>query len=119
MQTVTSLSGGKTSSMMALQFPTDHYIFAVVLTDQPEAAPKDSGLLRECQSRIPHFRASRELDLTLSNILDLEQLIGKPIDWVAAPFTFDELVKQSTDYPRLRGGYPCCQMRELAFVPSN
>ena len=31
MKTVTSVSGGKTSAMMALEFPTDHYIFAVVL----------------------------------------------------------------------------------------
>lgn len=51
MKTVTSVSGGKTSAMMALEFPTDHYIFAVVLTDHKLSAPKDKGLLRECQDR--------------------------------------------------------------------
>jgi hypothetical protein len=34
MKTITSISGGKTSSMMAVEFPTDHYVFSVVLTDQ-------------------------------------------------------------------------------------
>lgn len=77
MKTVTSVSGGKTSAMMAVEYPTDHYIFAVVLTDQIEVAPKDKGLLRECQDRIPHFKASRELDQALINVLRLEQLIGK------------------------------------------
>lgn len=77
-------------------------IFAVVLTDQVEVAPKDKGLLRECQSRLPQFKASRELDQTLINVIKLEQLIGKRIDWVAAPFTFDQLIKQNTSYPSFR-----------------
>ena len=98
MKTITSISGGKTSSMMAVEFPTDHY--AVVLTDQIEVAPSDKGLLREIQDRIPGFKASRELDQTLINVLKLEQLIGNRIDWVAAPFTFDELIHQTTDYPQ-------------------
>lgn len=104
MKTVTSISGGKTSSMMAVEFPTDYYVFAVVLTDQIEAVPSDKGLLREFQNRIPEFKASRELDQTLINVLELEQLIGKRIDWVAAPFTFDELIHQTTDYPSFRSG---------------
>jgi hypothetical protein len=74
MKTVTSVSGGKTSAMMALEFPTDHYIFAVVLTDHQPSAPKDKGLLREVQKRIPWFVASHEADLTLLNMLRLEQV---------------------------------------------
>lgn len=106
MKLVSSISGGKTSAMMAVEFPADHYVFAVVLTDQAEATPKDKGLLTECQNRIPWFKASRELDQTLLNVLKLEQLIGQKIDWVAAPFTFDELVLQRTIYPRYRSGNP-------------
>lgn len=104
MKSITSVSGGKSSAMMAVEFPTDHYIFAVVLTDQIDAQPKDKGLLRECQNRIPHFVASRELDLTLLNMLKLEQLIGKRIDWVAAEFTYDALIRQSTDQAGYRSG---------------
>ena len=69
---------------MAVHFPTDHYVFACVLTAQKDASPKDSGLLRECQKRIPGFIASRELDQTLINLLRLEEKLGKKIDWVAA-----------------------------------
>lgn len=91
MKTVTSVSGGKTSAMMALEFPTDHYIFAVVLTDHKPSAPKDKGLLRECQNRIPWFVASHEADLTLLNMLRLEQELGKRIDWVASEYTLDQV----------------------------
>lgn len=84
MKTITSLSGGKSSAYMAVHFPTDYYLFAVVLTDQSEVAPKDPGLLRECQRRIPGFIASRELDQTLLNVLKLEELLGKEVRWIAA-----------------------------------
>lgn len=115
MKTVTSISGGKTSSMMAVEFPTDHYVFAVVLTDQIEAAPKDKGLLREIQNRLPNFKASRELDQTLKNVLELEQLIGKRIDWVSADFTFDELIFQTTYYPSFRSGNPMLPNQRARF----
>ena len=97
MKTVTSVSGGKTSAMMALEFPTDHYIFAVVLTDHQLSAPKDKGLLRECQDRIPWFIASHEADLTLLNMLRLEQELGKRIDWVASQYSLDRYLWQDTD----------------------
>ena len=87
---------------MAIHCPADHHVFSVVLTNQKEASPKDKGLLRECQNRIPWFEASRELDQTLINILNLEQELGQKIDWVAAPFTFDELIAQTTNQPRYR-----------------
>lgn len=96
---VSSLSGGKTSSYMALHYPTDRYVFAVVKTLDKNAAPKDKGLLREAQRRIPDFYASRELDDTLKIILDLEQEIGKPIDWVSSPYTFDELIEKRQMLP--------------------
>ncbi|MFM7851477.1 MAG: hypothetical protein ACKO96_06035, partial [Flammeovirgaceae bacterium] len=97
MKTVTSVSGGKTSAMMALEFPTDHYIFAVVLTNHQPSAPKDKGLLRECQNRIPWFVASHEADLTLLNMLRLEQELGKRIDWVASEYALDRYLWQDTD----------------------
>lgn len=104
MKSITSLSGGKSSSMMALRFPTDHYVFAVVLTDQQASAPKDKGLLRECQNRIPHFVASHEADLTLLNMLKLEQEIGQKIDWVAAEYSLDRFILGQTNLPGYRSG---------------
>lgn len=86
---VSSISGGKTSSYMALHYPTNKYVFAVVKTLDSNAIPKDKGLLREVQLRIPDFVASRELDQTLKIVLDLEQEIGQKIDWVSSHLTYE------------------------------
>jgi len=96
---VSSVSGGKSSAYMAIHFPTDVYLFAVVLTDHQDSAPKDPGLLRECQRRIPHFIASHEADQTLLNVLKLEQEIGKEIKWVASEYSLDKFILGETDIP--------------------
>ena len=133
-KTVSSVSGGKSSSYMALHFPTDYYLFAVVLTDQKEAAPKDRGLLRECQKRIPGFVASREVDLTLSNMLKLEQELGKEIKWVTAldgqsspsmvkdfakehaqVFTYDDLIRFKGSLPNVRQRFCTEQLKVYAI----
>ena len=44
---VSSVSGGKTSAYMALHYPTDKYVFAVVKTLDKNAIPKDKGLLNQ------------------------------------------------------------------------
>ena len=101
LETVTSVSGGKTSAYMAVHCPTDRYIFAPVLTDDPNTVIKDKSLRDYCHSKVPWFdwssKGCRELDLTLANLRELEQIIGKPIEWVAAPFTFDQTIKGTTD----------------------
>lgn len=104
MKSVTSVSGGKTSAYMALHYPTDYYIFAVVLTDHEPSAPKDPGLLRECQARVPNFVATHEADQTLVNVLRLEQELGQPIQWVSAEYSLDRFVSQQTDLPGYRPG---------------
>jgi hypothetical protein len=105
-KTVTSISGGKSSCYMALNFPTEHYVFAVVLTDHTPSAPKDKALLRECQNRIPSFVASHEADQTLLNVLRLEQELGTEIKWVSAEFSLDQFVLSQTDLPSYRSGKP-------------
>ena len=92
----TSVSGGKSSAYMALNFPTDRYIFSCVLTSDPECVIRDKSLRRYCKSKLPWFDwdngGSREVDLTLSNLRRLEQMLGKEIEWVSALFTFDEVI---------------------------
>ena len=92
LRTVTSVSGGKSSAYMALHYPTDHYVFAAVLTKDKNAIPKDEGLLRECQNKLPQFEASRELDQTLLNLFSLEQELGQAVEWTAAQITYDDLI---------------------------
>lgn len=118
---VNSVSGGKSSAFMALHYPADYNLFAIVRKDDRYSAPKDKGLLRECEDRIPGFIASRELDQTLLNLLRLEQMLGQEIKWVTAyseqfrpggvilqpgqenwlptPLTYDELIRQHRTLP--------------------
>lgn len=119
MKSVSSISGGKTSAMMALKFPTDYNIFAVVLTKHKKSAPKDKGLLRECQKRIPYFIASHEADLTLVNILKLEQELGKEIKWIASEFTMDDFILGETDYPGYRKGSVMLPNQKRRFCTQN
>lgn len=104
MRTVSSVSGGKTSSYMALKYPTDYYVFACVLVNDPRSAPRDPALLKQCKDRIPGFVASLEDEKTLKIILDLEQEIQKPIKWVSAEFPLESYVEGTTDLPGYRSG---------------
>ena len=120
MYSVTSLSGGKSSAYMRIHWPTDYTLFACVLTDDPSMAPKDPGVLREVQRRIPGFVGTTELELTLVNLLKLEEMLGEPITWVCAyegqhgpgwmtdkeqggwlpkPLTFDSVIRHGVGLP--------------------
>jgi hypothetical protein len=101
---VVSVSSGKTSTYMALnKNPNDKrpyfYQFAVVLTSDPNAKPKDKGLFRECQKRIPWFEASHEVDDSLKVVLQLEQELQQPIRWVASELTFEQLIEKKGRLP--------------------
>lgn len=114
MLTVTSVSGGKSSAYMALHYPTDFYVFCCVLTNDLNCTPKDKGLLRECQKRLPFFEGSRELDQTLVNLLRLEQEIGKEIKWISAEMTYDDIIKKRKMLPTRNRRF-CTQ--ELKIIP--
>lgn len=99
--TVNSISGGKTSAYMAVHYPARHNVFAVVLTRDPNCRIQDKGLLAAIQAKCPEFEGSRELDQTLRNVLELEQLIGKAITWVWGK-TFDEVIQDRSYLPNKR-----------------
>lgn len=95
---VTSISGGKSSAYMALRYPTDYYVFAVVLTDDPACQIQDKGLLKAIREKCPDFNGSRELDQTLINVLRLEQELGRQIDWVWGK-SFDQVIAEHKFLP--------------------
>jgi hypothetical protein len=97
-KTVTSVSGGKSSAYMAVHYPADYLVFAVVLTEDPACEIKDKGLLEAVRSKCPDFQGSRELDLTLENVLRLEQLLGQEIHWVWGK-TYDRLIRERVMLP--------------------
>jgi len=87
MTTINSLSGGRTSSYLAVHYPADHELFALVCVDDHNAG-KDlpRWLIQEVNNRLqkycphwPEFRATTEDPLTLTAILDLEQMLGREI----------------------------------------
>ena len=100
--TVNSVSGGKTSGFMHLNYPTDVSVFALVKSSHPSNHIKDPGILAEVQRRCPGAVGSMELEATLKAILELEQLSGREIKWVSSEWSFEELVMANTDIPGYR-----------------
>lgn len=98
MQTVNSVSGGKTSAFLAAHYPADYNIFALVRIEDRACAPKDKGLVRAVEDRIQgEFIATAEEDETLLAVLDLEQHIGQEIHWVTGP-TFEQVIALHGEY---------------------
>ena len=92
---VSSISSGKTSCLMALKYPTDVYLFACVCIDYLQAKPKDPAVLKYCLEKLNgNFIASAEHEKSLKIMMQLEQLIGKEIKWVRGK-SFDELLWES------------------------
>jgi hypothetical protein len=108
MKTVNSLSGGKTSSYLAVHYPADYEVFAVVCADDHNAGRDlDKWLVRKVNeklekqssnSRWPEFRATTEDPRTLTAILDLEQKIGREIIWLRG-MGWEEMVKKRKAIP--------------------
>lgn len=96
---VNSLSGGRTSSYMAVHYPADVEIFACVCIDYPKAAPKDPSVLNYCLEKLNgNFIASAESEKTLKIMMQLEQKIGKEIVWVRGK-SFDQIINESGCLP--------------------
>ncbi len=102
MITVNSLSGGKTSSYIAVHYPADHDVFSVVCLDDANCTPKDPAVLKYAQEKLSKFNrefgefiATAEDDKTLLAMMHLEQYIGREITWVRG-MSFDNLLRTKT-----------------------
>jgi hypothetical protein len=101
MKTINSLSGGKTSSYMAVHYPADYNIFAVVTIEDANCKPSDNELVKYASDKIgKEFISTAEDDTTLYAMRDLEQLIGREITWVAGN-SFDFVNKKRGALPNL------------------
>lgn len=117
MKTVTSVSGGRTSSYMALHYPTDYNIFSLVRIEDKRCTPKDKKLIQYVEDKIQKpFIATAESDLTLYVLIQLEQELGKPIIWVTGN-TFDETLyinpQNKHSLPNRRMRYCTADMKML------
>lgn len=99
MITVNSISGGKTSAYMAVNYPADMNIFSLVCIDDVRCRPKDEKIIQyvndklEKSGTIKHgeFIATAEFDKVLTTIIDLEQVMGNEIIWLRG-ISFDKLI---------------------------
>tara|TARA_R110001632_G_scaffold229229_1_gene365173 strand:- start:58 stop:921 length:864 start_codon:yes stop_codon:yes gene_type:complete len=91
MKTINSLSGGKTSSYLAMNYPVDYNIFSLVCIDDEKCKPSDKNLIQKVNDKFEkygflekygEFVATAEDDKILKVMFDLEQMIGSEIVWV-------------------------------------
>ena len=94
MKTINSLSGGKTSSYIAANYPADYDVFALVRIEDSNCKFPDEKIRKEVEDRIQKpFIGTAEQDTIIYTMLDLEQYIGRKIHWVTGR-TFDEVTKR-------------------------
>ena len=92
MKTVNTVSGGKTSSYIAANYPADYNVFSLVRTDDTKCMFPDDKIRQQVSDRLgTEFIGTLEDDTIIYTMLDLEQHIGQKIDWVTGK-TFDEVI---------------------------
>lgn len=73
MKTVNSLSGGKTSSYIAANYPADYNVFSLVRTDDVKVLFPDAKVRQIVSDRIGReFIGTLEEDTIIYTMLDLE-----------------------------------------------
>lgn len=100
MKTVNSLSGGKTSSYLAVHYPADYELFSLVCNDDPKCAHPDKRLMQLANDKLMKYSAhfgefigTPEDPSIIKIMLDLEQMIGREIIWVRG-YSFDKLIRE-------------------------
>jgi hypothetical protein len=98
MKTINSLSGGKTSSYIAANYPADYDVFSLVRVEDTNCKFKDEKVRQLVEDRIQApFIGTAEMDAIVYTMLDLEQYIGRPITWITGP-TFEQVIKNKGGY---------------------
>ena len=120
MKTVNSLSGGKTSSYIAANYPADYNVFSLVRTDDKKCLFPDAKIRQEVSDRLgKEFIGTLEDDTIIYTMLDLEQYIGSKIDWVSGK-TFDDSIiktKKGTKYlPNKMARYCTTELKTLPIL---
>lgn len=94
MKKVNSLSGGKTSSYIAANYPADYDVFSLVRIEDENCKFPDEKIRKLVEDRIQApFIGTAEDDTIIYTMLDLEQFIGREITWVTGN-TFDGIIQK-------------------------
>lgn len=120
MKTVNSLSGGKTSSYIAANYPADYDVFSLVRTSDKNCMYPDKKLRQVVSDKIgTEFIGTLEDDVIIHTMLDLEQFIGREITWVTGK-TFDKAIittKKGTRYlPNKMARYCTTELKTMPIL---
>lgn len=111
MKTVNSLSGGKTSSYIAVNYPADYNVFSLVRTNDKLCEYPDKKVRQIVSDKIGvEFCGTLEFNDIIYTMLDLEQFIGKKINWVTGK-TFEELVQARKMLPNIMQRFCTVEMK--------
>jgi hypothetical protein len=111
MKTVNSLSGGKTSSYIAANYPADYNVFSLITTNDKKCLFPDKKTRQIVSDRIgKEFIGTLEMDTIIYTMLDLEQFIGQKIDWVSGK-TFEEVIDPRGILPNVKARYCTTEMK--------
>lgn len=110
--TVNSISGGRSSAMMATEHPADMNIFGIVTTDDPRHHIKDAGIRsyvwKKLQTDLVY--ATLESDETIQSIMDLEQYIGQEIIILCGD-SMDSIIESRNFLPNARARFCTYEMK--------
>lgn len=102
---VNSLSGGPTSSYIAMNYPADYDIFSLVCVDDPKCAHPDKFFMDYANQKIekycPDFGeviGTAEDPIIFRTMYELEQLIGREIIWLRH-YSFDYWINKKGGLP--------------------
>ena len=120
MKKVNSLSGGKTSSYIAANYPADYNVFSLVRTDDKKCMFPDAKIRQQVSDRLgTEFIGTLEEDTIIYTMLDLEQFIGSKIDWVTGK-TFDNSIiktKKGTKFlPNKMARYCTTELKTMPIL---
>tara|TARA_R110000796_G_scaffold59274_1_gene136577 strand:+ start:310 stop:1155 length:846 start_codon:yes stop_codon:yes gene_type:complete len=120
MKTVNSLSGGKTSSYIAANYPADYNVFSLVRTSDKKCMFPDAKIRQQVSDRLgTEFIGTLEEDKIIYTMLDLEQFIGSKIDWVTGK-TFDDAIvktKKGTKFlPNKMARYCTTELKTMPIL---
>lgn len=108
MKTINSLSGGKTSSFIAVHYPADYEVFALCCIDCHNAGRSidrkikqmvNDRLQKQCSDQA-EFVTTSEDPKVLKVMFDLEQMIGREIIWLRG-MGWEQMIQTKKAIPNL------------------
>jgi len=96
---------------MAVHYPADYNVFALVRIEAEYCKPQDQSIVKYVSDKIGiDFIATAESDKTLYVMRDLEQLIGKEIIWTTGE-TFESVISKKKALPNMMWRFCTTEMK--------